>query len=219
METENTLLPKKLEQIQILKVKRDKETHKLEVSVNIIYHNDKTEENEEKKDVFAEMIITPDYPIHEDLQLVFQELGIHLAFVTDQLRTEEYTEHFFTELLADPLIADKTTHFILKRILATYVIFGKDEEKSVVALGGQRLLQSGNILNMNATNVWYERTENYNYRYWARLDICLENLRKEVISYLYGKHSPIAVQLEMFPPKKKKGNKMAEVEEAIEGQD
>jgi hypothetical protein len=129
--SDTALLPKHLEYLKILRVKRDKETNKLEVHCNINYHNENKTEGE-SEDVFAELVIKPDFVIHDDLNVIFTELGIHLCFVSDQLDTDEFASNFFDHVLEGGLKVLAPTQKVVKKVICTYVIFDKDEEKATM---------------------------------------------------------------------------------------
>lgn len=205
------LIPSNIELIQILKAKLDKEKQTLEVHMNLMYPKNDTM-GEEPKDVFAETIVKFNYPIHHDLAVIFKELSLHLAFVSDQLDSDDFSTQTFNHYLEGGELKAESEK-VIKKIICTQIHINPDEDKGTVSLGGQRLLKSDYVLNMFLTNIRLNRTENYNYAFHERLKVCVESFLTEVTHYLYGKRSgPEQLQLPFGDGlKAKRGRKAKEV--------
>jgi hypothetical protein len=123
--------------------------------------------------------------VHADLKKALDRLKIHMVIVCEQKEAEEllselhrddsdeamkYFEEFDTERLANYLVTG-------------FSIGGSDENQGVTLIG-QKLLASGQVLNLISPFVKYE--DNDGYEFAAELSSDIEAACYEVEQYLFG---------------------------------
>lgn len=150
----------------------------------------------EQKDIDQNNLnkVSSDAPIHDDLRACFRKLIPHFAFLCEQVTDADLVESALTR--PESYIEDRE-HSVTEEFFKYYVGSVDIVEKKglhYVTLSGNRLLESGEPLSLTARAVDMEGSK---YKFISQFVDDIENLKREVLAYMEGKHAEKS-QLEMF---------------------
>ena len=110
--------------------------------------------------------------VHADMKRALERLKVHLVVICDQNEANEVMEDFENYPLEN----------LSNYVVTGYSIVGTDEDQGVTLIG-QKLLESGKVLNLIAPFTKYEDTEAYEYAMDLSADIHACDC--EVLAYLF----------------------------------
>lgn len=110
--------------------------------------------------------------VHRDFKEAIKNLVPHLAMLTEQREAYDVS---LQELEAQRETEEKS---IFSRMSVTSVAFSGDE----VIVSGNRVLDRGDIMNLNAPKV--STVDDENYKYLSELSLAIDNLKYEAEQYV-----------------------------------
>lgn len=110
--------------------------------------------------------------VHRDFKEAIKNLVPHLALLTEQIEAYKYT---LEELEAQRDWEEKS---IFTRISVSSVTFNADE----VIVSGSRVLDRGDVMNLNAPKV--STVDDDSYEYLSELSLAIDNLKYEAEQYV-----------------------------------
>lgn len=159
-----------------IKIRKAKLTKKgtLEVTYDEIVMNG-------NQTVINKLNLSDGHKAHEDLINAFASLNVHIAIITEQVRTQEKSN----KIIARDFV-HKDDIAILDAIKVNGIAIGGDDMEGAVLIGSRKL-KDASVLNIVSPFTKYHDST---YAFAEELMQDVEVAKNEVHDYLNGKHAP-----------------------------